>query len=587
MKIAKHVIDEIARKIDIVEVIGDYVSLKKRGARYWGLSPFTNEKTPSFSVEPEKQLYYCFSSGKGGSVFQFVMEMEGLNFPEAVRLLGDRVGIEVHPEESDDDARRNDALRELNTRVAGSFRYIYQNSAEAEVARRYMENRGISPKVLERYQVGYAPKDRYWLHGFLRNRQYSPEFLAQSGLFSRKNPQIALFTERIVFPIHSRRGEVVGFGGRRLGEFGPKYINSPESSVFRKRDELYGLHQAVKALREQGEAFVCEGYMDVLALAEAGAANAVAPLGTAFTEAQARILRRYVERVVLLFDADSAGIAATRRAAETLETVGLEGRVCVLPEGTDPGDILETLGPQELKNQLHYTITLFEHIVNRAVQQVDIDTPRGKEFVLREVFPYIRSIRSAVRQEASLHNVADALGVERGSVEEDFRTGRNRTVASSDNRRPTEQPISFDLYLMLATVANRGLFSFVRTVLTVEDLHDRRAREVYIALEECLRAGEESVELLLERIEDADLRRILVARVSSDEFALNGETVVRDTAYRIKQRNLRERRKSIEARLRRGGIQDPTEEMELLHEQQYLDAELQKLRVLIDDRAAQ
>jgi len=584
LKIAKHVIDEIARKVDIVDVVGDYVSLKKRGARYWGLSPFTSEKTPSFSVEPEKQLYYCFSSGKGGSVFQFVMEMEGLSFPEAVRALGERAGVRVEAGESDEESRTRDALKELGTRVAGSFRHIFVNSDGAEQARRYMRGRKISEEVLERYEVGYAPADRRWLFNFLRNKQYSPQFLAQTGLFSRQYPEVALFSDRVMFPIHARGGQVVGFGGRRLGEYGPKYINSPESSIFRKRDELYGLYQGMKVIREQEEVYLCEGYMDVLALAEAGVANAVAPLGTSFTEGQARLIRRYAGVVTLLFDADSAGLDAARRAAEILEKAGIEGRVCQLPADQDPGDILEKEGAEQLKKRLTYTKTLFDYLVERAISRTNIDTPRGKEFVLREVFPYIRSIGSAVRQEAVLHLVADALGVDRDAVERDFQAGRTR--ASAYAGRPAEQSISFDLYLMLATVANRNLFSFVRTVLNVEDFRDDRAREVFVALEECFRAGEQSTELLLERIETEDLRRLIVERVSSDEFALNGEAIIRDTSYRIKQRNLQERRKRIEARLRRGETADDAEEMELLHEQQYLDAELRKLRVLIDDRAA-
>lgn len=584
MRIAKHVIDEIARKVNIVDVVGDYVSLKRQGTRYWGLSPFTSEKTPSFSVEPDKQLYYCFSSGKGGSVFQFVMEMEGLTFPEAVRLLGEKAGVQVESGEQDADARKYDALRELNTRVAGSFRHIFLHSEGAREARQYMQGRAISPETLERYEVGYAPKDRRWLHRFLRGKQYSEQFLAESGLFSRRHASVALFSHRVMFPIFSRRGEVVGFGGRQLGDFGPKYMNSPESPIFRKRDELYGLYQALKSIKDHEEVYLCEGYMDVLALAEAGVANAVAPLGTSFTEGQARMLRRYASRVILLFDADSAGLNATRRAAQTLETAGLEGQVCILPEGTDPGDILESGGPEQLQKKLTYTKNVLDYLVDSAVHSTNIDTPSGKEFVLQEVFPYIKSIGSAVRQEASLQLVADALGVERQTVERDFRAGRTRV--STPQNRASEQHTPFDLYLMLATMANRGLFSFVRTLLSVEDLRDERAREVFIALEESLRAGEESTELLLERIENEELRRLIVERVTSEEFALNGEAIVRDTAYRIKQRNLQERRKSIEIRLRRGETADDEEEIELLHEQQYLDAELRKLRVLIDDRIA-
>ncbi|NBB91196.1 MAG: DNA primase [Spirochaetes bacterium] len=584
MKIAKHVIDEIARKVDIVDVVGDYVSLKKRGARYWGLSPFTSEKTPSFSVEPEKQLYYCFSSGKGGSAFQFIMEMEGLSFPEAVRALGERAGVKVEAGESDEESRTRDALKELNTRVAGSFRHIFVNSAGAEQARRYMSGRKISEEVLDRYDVGYAPADRRWLFDFLRKKQYSPQFLAQTGLFSRQYPEVALFSDRVMFPIHARGGQVVGFGGRRLGDYGPKYINSPESVIFRKRDELYGLYQGMKSIRERGEVYLCEGYMDVLALAQAGVTNAVAPLGTSFTEGQARLVRRYAGVVTLLFDADSAGLDAARRAAEILEKAGIEGRVCQLPAEQDPGDIVENEGAEQLQKRLTYTKTLFDYLVERAVSRTNIDTPRGKEFVLREVFPYIKSIGSAVRQEASLHLVADALGVDRGAVERDFQAGRK--PASVDVDRSAEQSISFDLYLMLATVAHRNLFSFVRTVLSVDDFQDDRAREVFVALEECFRASEQSTELLLERIETEDLRQLIVERVSSDEFALNGESIIRDTSYRIKQRNLQERRKRIGARLRRGETANDAEELDLLHEQQYLDTELRKLRVLIDDRAA-
>lgn len=585
MRIAKHVIDEIARKVDIVDVIGEYVTLKKRGARYWGLSPFTSEKTPSFSVEPQKQLYYCFSSGKGGSVFQFVMDMEGVHFPEAVRMLGDRVGVAVESGEDDEARRKHDAVLELNTRVAGSFRHIFRNSEDAREARDYMQSRRIGEDVLEHYQVGYAPADRKWLFEFLRKKQYSPEFLAQTGLFSSRHPRVALFSQRVMFPIFTRSGEVVGFGGRRLGDFGPKYLNSPESPVFRKRDELYGLYQALKTIREKEEAYLCEGYTDVLALAQAGVHNAVAPLGTSFTDGQARLLRRYATKIVLLFDADTAGVSATRRAAEILEKAGIEGHVCVLPEGTDPGDIFENEGAEQLKKRLTYTKNVFNYLVERAISQTQVDTPRGKEFVLREVFPYIRTIGSAVRQEASLHLVADALGVDRHVVVQDFQAGGS--YASSQTARPDWQSVSFDLYLMLATVANRGLFSFVRTLLGVEDLRDPKAREVYMALEECLRAGEESMELLLERIEDDALKRLVVERVSSDEFALNGEAVVRDTARRIKERNLQDRRKRIEVRLRRGDVTGDDEMMSLLQEQQYLDAELRKLRVLIDDRAAE
>ncbi|MFW5685911.1 MAG: DNA primase, partial [Spirochaetota bacterium] len=322
MRIPDHVIDEVARRVDIVELVGNYVQLQRKGARYMGLCPFHGEKTPSFSVDPDVGAYYCFGCHRGGGVFKFLMEIEGLTFPEAVRELGEKVGVEVDTGPEDPHARTRRALGELYNRVARTFAH-FLTTEQGEQARSILHDRAVSDELIARFGIGYAPDDPFWLHGFLSQKGYSTEFLRDSGLFTRANPRRALFAGRIMFPIRTNRGDVVAFGGRIVSGDGPKYINSPETPIYRKREVLFGIDVALPAIRQERAAVLAEGYMDVIALHEAGVNTAVAPLGTAFTAEQAGSLERYIERVTLLFDADAAGTRATRRAAEILEPKGI------------------------------------------------------------------------------------------------------------------------------------------------------------------------------------------------------------------------------------------------------------------------
>ncbi|TVQ39809.1 MAG: DNA primase [Spirochaetaceae bacterium] len=588
MKIPEHVIEEIARKTDIVELVGRYTALRRQGNEYIGRSPFTNEKTPSFFVNPEKGVFHCFSSNKGGSVFTFVMEMEKLDFREAVEFLADKAGVAIDVAEDNPQARRRDSLRELYNRVSGSFRHLFLNSEHASAARDYMRARQISDQTLQNFAVGYAPADPDWLFGFLRRKQYSTEFLGESGLFSRRDSRRALFADRIIFPIHSARGDVIAFGGRRMGDFGPKYLNSAETLLFHKGQSLYGLFHALPHMRKARRVYLAEGYMDVLALIEAGITNAVAPLGTAFTEQQAALLRRYVDTVILLFDADSAGIRATHKAASLAEAAGLDCEACVLAPGSDPADILQQHGPQRLQKSVTCTITVFDYLLQHALSDVDGFSSSGREFVLKQLFPYIRVVESAVKRDSLLQQLADRLGVDRQAMREDFFRRGERSVAAQPVARPSREPPTIDLFLMLATVANRDYFPFVRKTLTSEDLKDPRAREVFVALEECYRKDEQSIELLLSRIERPEVAHMITERLSSDEFRVNPERAVRDAVYRIKERSLKEQQRHVDSLLRRGHLSDTEFSIEnLLQEKMVLDRELRKLKVILDDRTAE
>ncbi|MCP4160846.1 MAG: DNA primase, partial [Deltaproteobacteria bacterium] len=369
MNIPETVIQEIKDKIDIVDLVSEYVTLKPKGGQYWGLCPFHNEKTPSFSVTPEKGICWCFGCQKGGGAINFIMEIEKFGFVDAVKLLAGKVGIRLDDEEYDSEySGKRDAMLELYKRVSGSFNYILKSSKSADAARAYIEARGISSEILEEFQLGFAPFDFNWLYKFLIRKNYSEQFLKESGLFSKKKHSIPLFMNRIIFPVFSIRDEIIGFSGRELGDHGPKYINSPETIIFHKGSQLYGISKSLREIKKTRAFVLCEGNVDVLAFHQSGVKNAIAPLGTAFTLEQAKLLKRYSDAGIVVFDGDSAGAKATAKAAILCETVGLSVSVAELPKGRDPADIMEKDGAESLQKVLICPITTFEYLCNCAIK---------------------------------------------------------------------------------------------------------------------------------------------------------------------------------------------------------------------------
>lgn len=316
MRIPDTLLEDIKEKISLQDVVSEYVTLTQKGSRLWGLCPFHTEKTPSFSVDDQKGLFYCYGCRKGGSVFNFVMEMEQMTFIEAAKILAEKANVELPDDRGDSQAYDQAAdeqkvLSELYQRLRESFHHILLHQQQARPAREYLASRGISDEMISRFQLGYVPKQRNWLHQFLRKRHYSDEFLQKTGLFSQKYPQISMFSGRLIFPITDRRGRVVAFGGRALEDQSyAKYVNSPETVIFHKRKTLYGLHESKQGIRESGQLILAEGYFDVLALHQAGFPFAAAPLGTACTEEHGYEIKRHAKKVLLMFDQDSAGIDA-------------------------------------------------------------------------------------------------------------------------------------------------------------------------------------------------------------------------------------------------------------------------------------
>jgi DNA primase len=616
--IAEGTIQELNDKLDAVAVVEEYVRLDKKGGRYWGCCPFHNEKTPSFTVDPDRKLYYCFGCHKGGTVIDFVMEMDKLSFPEAVETLAKRSGVTVAYKNDGGKGRdgasqgNNDALYELYHRVAGSFHYLLTENPSGGAAKEYIIARGITIEMIHRFRLGYAPADRTWLYRFLTEKGYSPSFLAASGLFSAKYPRISLFSDRLVFPINDRQGRTAAFGGRLLSGEGPKYLNSPESAIYKKGQTFFALDLALPEIRRTKEAYIAEGYMDVLALHQAGITNAVAPLGTAFTDDQAKLLRRWAERALLIFDADGAGQTAAVKGILTCRRNGLACAV-VIPAGDapsggegsaeaaagkDPADILKNLGPGALQRSAKCFINDFEYLIHRGRALFDTADSGGKAKAVAFLFPYLETLDSGVSREACIDDIADAFGVERQAVAYDF--SRRGTDRRSDQRRglqeappPETRPVRMndELFLLTVVLVNHGLYAKLRSNLSIEELDDPGAREIFVALEEWFRndyplekeppPGKE-VPLpgeLLSRIQDEAIRTFVLEQNASGAFSVEPELLFQDSLKRVKQRRMERRQAEIIRELRILKREEPGRRLEdLLTEKVHIDAELRRFK---------
>lgn len=557
-------------------VVSEYVHLEKKGGRLWGLCPFHSEKTPSFTVDPDKSVFYCFGCHKGGSLFTFVMEMEKLSFVEAVKLLAEKAGVQIEVEEGD--SKRREAYLELYRRVSGTFQHLLMNHAEGTKARSYLQSRGLAQETWSAFELGYAPAQASWLYKFLREKKFSEEFLKASGLFSGREGT-ALFRGRIVFPIRNHRNEVVAFGARALrSAVQPKYLNSPETEWFRKRETLYGAPGVYQDVRREKAFVLVEGYLDVLALWQAGVRHCVAPLGTAVTAEQIRRLKRYAPRGLLLFDTDEAGIRAAERTILLCEQQDFPTEVIRLQRGKDPAEILEKEGPQALKKSLESTITSFQFYLSTAHSKYDSRTPEGKRAVIRHLGSYLTSLDSQVKRDGYIRLVAEDLGVDFESARSDLLRGTERSRTRDDSYRRSEAQVpSADLFFILAVAVNREYFQEIRNTVAVDDLEDPRARKYFVALEECYRQGERTEEALLRRLEDEELKELLLEKTASGEYSLNPERLIRDGLREIRRRSLEKRRRLLISALARAEGQDAAKLRELLGEKMYLDEELQKL----------
>lgn len=408
-------VNQVRTAVDIVDVVGEYVQLRKSGRAFLGLCPFHSEKTPSFNVNAERQFFHCFGCGAGGDVFSFLMKLEQLTFPEAVHRLAERAGIAVPQAQEEEEAapekKAKQIMLEAHQLVAKLYHYVLTETPYGHEAMKYLQKRGISRQTIDEYGIGFAPDSWNFVTSFLQNRRFSLDLMVEAGLLAKSEAGKIFdrFRGRVIFPIHDSQGKVIAFGGRALDPSAPaKYLNSPESPLFSKSTTLFNLHRARPYIRKRKQALLFEGYVDVISVWQAGFPQGIATLGTALTEQQARMIRRNAESVVLLFDGDAAGQEATAKAINILQEAGVVVRIAPLPPGTDPDDYIrqhgaEAFSQQVLLQAMPVTAFRLKHLRDKHVIQDETDQ---KQFIEKAI-ELVNELDSPVERDLYLRQLAE------------------------------------------------------------------------------------------------------------------------------------------------------------------------------------
>lgn len=434
MRYDDQILDQIRAANDIVDVISEYIPLKKAGRNFKAKSPFTDEKTPSFMVSPEKQIFHCFSTGKGGDVFGFLIQYENLTFPEAVRKLAERGHVQL-PERPTgggprQDRSENEKIFEAYSLAAEYYAQLLQHPQKGKQAREYLKQRNFDEDIINEFKLGWAPDEWQGLFEFLSKKGIPENILIKSRLVNKsdKGRMYDVFRGRLMFPIHNLQGKVVAFGGRVLGkDEGPKYLNSPENPIFVKRKELFGLHSAKRFLKgDMPRILVVEGYFDFLRLHQKGFQYSVATLGTALTEEHVSLLKRFVQDVIVVYDGDKAGESAALRGLEIFLEGGLNVKLIQMPEGSDPDDYLAEQGAEAFEQLVSKALDLFEYKLNILMKRFDRHDSAGLVKISQEALSTLLKIKSPVLIDRYLRQLGQALGIDENSLRSELQRLRNQ-----------------------------------------------------------------------------------------------------------------------------------------------------------------
>ena len=585
-------IEEVRSRNDIVDVIGSYVRLKKKGSTYFGLCPFHNEKTGSFSVSPNKQMYYCFGCGAGGNVFTFLMQYENFTFGEAMQSLADRVGIEL-PQQEMTSAQRREAdrrtrLLEINKEAAKYF-YTLLRSPRGQKAYQYFKKRELSDETMQKFGLGYSDQYSDDLYRYLRKKGYDDDILKDSGLITIDEVRGGhdKFWNRAMFPIMDVHNRVIGFGGRVMGDGEPKYLNSPETRIFDKSRNLYGLNIARTTRKNQ--LLLCEGYMDVIALHQAGFDNAVASLGTALTSGHANLLKRYTKEVYLTYDSDGAGVKAALRAIPILKEVGIVTKVINMRPYKDPDEFIKALGAEEYQKRIDEAENSFLFEIRIMQENYDMNDPESKTAFYNEIARKLLGFSEELERNNYIEAVAEKyqigfdnlrklvnnLAVKGGLVREHtpLKSGINENKKKEDGMKQSQK------LLLTWLIEDTRLFGAIKGLITAEDfteeLYHRVATELFAQYEA---DGSVNPAQIISRFPEADEQKEIAglfnARIHEIENKNDREKALKETIIRIKQN-------SIDYRTRTNNPTDLAAMMKIVEDKRALE-KLEKLHISID-----
>ncbi len=552
---SQELVEEIRSRSDIVDVISGYIRLQRKGSNYVGVCPFHNDRNPSMSVNQPRQIYHCFSCGAGGDVFKFVMDYEGLTFPEAMRTLADRAGVELPRQEYSEEAKQQADLKaqilELN-RLAAKYYYYMLRQPAGKQGWDYLTGRSLSADTIKRFGLGYASKYSNDLYQYLKSKGYSDQLLKESGLMQadEKRGMYDKFWNRVIFPIMDANSRVIGFGGRVMGDGKPKYLNSPETRVFDKSRNLYGLNFARRSRKPN--MILCEGYMDVIAMHQAGFTQAVASLGTAFTQQQSVILKRYTNEVILTYDSDEAGVRAAMRAIPILKEAGLTARILRMEPYKDPDEFIKAEGAEEFQKRMEQAESSFFFELRILERQYDFREPESKTAFFREVSRKLLEFEAGIERNNYIEAVADKYHLtydqlfkmvsQTGKKLGDIQKVHKPAPLAKQRRKKAEDGSLRSQRLLIAWMSSdEKLFANIVRYVEPEEFTDPICRKAAELLMEQWKGGRLNPASLFQYFTDEEEQKKVSAMFSDTIPTLSGreeEKALQETILRVKQNSI-------------------------------------------------
>jgi len=556
--IPQEVLDRIIDALDIVEVVSEYVQLKKTGRNFKACCPFHNEKTPSFVVSPEKQIYHCFGCSAGGNAIGFIMKQENISFPEAVEKAAARAGIELPRYRVEDKQKASLAgqLYEIN-QFATVFYQNFLRSEKGKKALDYLKKRGFSGEILTKFKIGYAPDEWEALKKHCEKKKIAPMLLRKAGLTipsEKGKGDYDRFRNRIIFPIFNERDNVLGFGGRVMDDSLPKYINSPETAVYTKGNVLYGMNFSKRGIRDKGFVVITEGYMDVIIPSQYGIDNTVAASGTALTPRQVGMLKKYTDTAIMVFDADQAGEAASLRGLDLLIEEGVKVRIATLPEGEDPDSFIRKNGPEKFTEQITSAKDLFDYKLDLLIKKLGKRDIGG---ITDEMLPTISRVNNMVVKSGYLKTLAERLDIheeslrcEMNKVKKDYSyhyAEEAKVVPTSKNYRNSE------IHLLGLAVSDKALCSKIKKELGFDKFRDGNIKTVISIVDELFAKGEKEInpgKLISRFREGKDERDAITQAVAKAEITQDAEKALRECMTCVRKENKEEELKELTQRLK-------------------------------------
>ena len=564
MRYSDDIIEEVRSKNDIVDVVSQYVRLTKKGNSYFGLCPFHNEKTPSFSVTPGKQMYYCFGCGAGGNVFNFIMEYENYTFGEALKHLADRAGVELpkieYSREVRQKAQEKAELLDINKQAAQYF-YYQLRTEKGQTGLDYLKNRGLSEETMRKFGLGYSDRAGGGLYRYLKAKGYPDDRLRESGLFNvdERHGMYDKFWNRVIFPIMDVNNRVIGFGGRVMGDAKPKYLNSPETKIFDKSRNLYGLNIARTTRKKY--LILCEGYMDVISMHQAGFTNAVASLGTALTSGHASLLKRYTQEVLLLYDSDEAGIRAALRGIPILREAGVNSRVVSLKPYKDPDEFIKNLGAEAFEERIASARNVFMYSLEVLEKDYDMNSPEGKTEFMKETARRLTQFEEEIERNNYIEAVAKAYHV----GFEELRKLVGKMAVQTGLAKPAERPreiqnnrknkkedgiLVSQKVLLTWLIESEEIFHQIEKYITPEDFSEGLFRKVAELLYEQYEKHEANPAQIMNHFTDEEEHRevagLFHTKIKELTTVKEQEKALQETILRVKEHSIEEATKNLD-----------------------------------------